>query len=78
MVEAGAEDFVSGGDRKDGNGEANEGDSGFEAGHSSDDREDDTRVFVVTDYCDVTPEVRSLTYWMKMRNNGFHNTKFVY
>ena len=54
-------DFVSGGDRKDGNGDANEGDLGFEAGHSSDDHEDDTRLSVVTDNCDVTPEVRILT-----------------
>ena len=67
LVEAGAVDFVSGGDRKGGNEEANEGDLGFEAGHSSDDHEDVTRLSVVTDNCDVTPEVRVLTYRMKMR-----------
>ena len=79
MVEAGAEDFVSGDYRSDGNRDKNEGDSGYEAGHSSsDDHENDPRLSVVTDNCDVTPEVRSLTYWMKMRKNGFHNTKFVY
>ena len=61
LVEAGAEDFVGGGDRNGGNEEANEGDLGFEVGHSSDDHEDATRLPVVTDNCDVTPEVKVLT-----------------
>ena len=75
MVEAGAEDFVSGDYRSDGNRDTNEGDLGFEAGHSSDDHEDDTRLSVVTDNCDVTPEVRILTSEDNEKKKGFYGTQ---
>ena len=73
MVEAGAEDFVSGDYRSDGNRDTNEGDSGYEAGHSSsDNHENYPRLSVVTDNCDVTTaEVGFLTSWMIMRKKSF-------
>ena len=73
MVEAGAEDFVSGEYRSDGNRDTNEEVSGYEAGHSSsDDLDNDPRLSVVTNNCDVTPaEVGFLTFWMIMRKKRF-------